>query len=52
MRGILRSSVDHVRGNPPVRWLMLAGPFFMGVSAYGSYAVQPYLLELYGDSDS
>jgi MFS family permease len=52
MRGILRSSLDHGLGNPPVRWLMLAAPFSFGVSVYGFYAVQPYLLELYGDSGS
>jgi len=52
MRSILRSSVDDGLGNPPVRWLMLAAPFSFGVSIYGFYAVQPYLLELYGDTDS
>jgi MFS family permease len=52
MRGIVRSSLSHGLGNPPVRWLMLAAPFSAGVSVYGFYAVQPYLLELYGDSDS
>lgn len=52
MRGILRSSLDHGLLNPPVRWLMLAAPFGAGVSVYGFYAAQPYLLELYGSSDS
>ncbi|HET6294233.1 MAG TPA: MFS transporter [Kribbella sp.] len=52
MRGILRSSLDHGLLNPPVRWLMLAAPFAAGVSGYGFYAAQPYLLELYGSSDS
>ena len=52
MRGIVRSSLDHGLGNPPVRWMMLAAPFSAGVSIYGFYAVQPYLLELYGDRDS
>lgn len=52
MRGILRSSLDHGLGNPPVRWLMLAAPFTAGVSVYGFYAVQPYLLQLYGNPDS
>jgi MFS family permease len=49
MRGIVRSSLDHGLGNPPVRWVMLAAPFSAGVSIYGFYAAQPYLLELYGD---
>ena len=33
----------------PVRWLMLAAPFTGGVGFYAFYAMQPYLLELYGD---
>jgi MFS family permease len=52
MRGILRSSLDHGLLNPPVRWLMLAAPFGFGVAIYGFYAAQPYLLELYGDSEA
>jgi MFS family permease len=32
-----------------VRWLMLAAPFISGISFYAFYAMQPYLLELYGD---
>jgi MFS family permease len=52
MRGILSASLDHGLRNPPVRWLMLAAPFGLGVSGYGFYAAQPYLLQLYGSSDS
>ncbi|GAB2650284.1 MFS transporter [Kribbella swartbergensis] len=52
VRGILRSSLDHGLLNPPVRWVMLAAPFTAGVSIYGFYAAQPYLLELYGSTDS
>jgi MFS family permease len=52
MRGILRASLDHGLLNPPVRWLMLAAPFAAGVSVYGFYAAQPYLLQLYGSADS
>jgi len=51
-RGILRASLDHGLLNPPVRWLMLAGPFGLGVSVYGFYAAQPYLLQLSGRGDS
>lgn len=46
---ILRSSIKHGLSNPPVRWIMLTSPFFWGASAYAFYAMQPYLLELYGD---
>ncbi len=52
MRSILKSSIDHGLRNPPVRWLMLAAPFTAGVSFYAFYAMQPYLLELYGKSGS
>lgn len=51
-RSILKSSVDHGLRNPPVRWLMLAAPFSAGVGLYAFYAMQPYLLELYGRSDA
>ena len=33
----------------PVRWVMLAAPFYMGTGIYGFYAAQPYLLDLFGD---
>jgi MFS family permease len=51
MRGVLRASLDHGFRNPPVRWMMLAGVFGSGVPIYAFYAMQPYLLELYGRSD-
>ena len=37
---------------PAVKWLMVAGIFTGGVSMYSFYALQPYLLELYGDPDA
>ncbi|WP_082589897.1 MFS transporter [Agromyces sp. Soil535] len=46
---VLRASVRYGLGNPPVRWLMLATPFTAGVGIYVFYALQPYLLELWGD---
>ncbi len=33
----------------PIRMMMLAAPFTMGIAIYAFYAMQPYLLELYGD---
>ena len=45
---ILAGSIRHGLRNPPVRWLMLASTFTGGVSIYAFYAMQPYLLELYG----
>ena len=52
MRHVLRSSVHFGLGNPPVRWMMLAAPFSFGVGIYAFYAMQPYLLELYGDEQA
>jgi len=49
MKHIVRASIDGGWGNRPVRWLMLAAPFTAGVGIFAFYAMQPYLLELYGD---
>jgi MFS family permease len=49
MRLVLRSSLRHGLGNPPVRWVMLSALFVNGVVLYAGYATQPYLLGLYGD---
>ena len=52
IRRILRASLQHGLRNAPVRWLMLAAPFHAGVGIYAFYAMQPYLLQLYGHSGS
>jgi MFS family permease len=49
VRTVVRGSLDHGLRNPPARWLMLAAPFTMGVGMFAFYALQPYLLQLYGD---
>lgn len=49
---ILRTSLEYGLKNPPVRWIMLSWPFMMGVAVYAFYAMQPYLLALWGDSSS
>lgn len=49
MKKIFVSSIDHGLKNPPVRWIMIAAPFATGVSFYVFYALQPFLLKLYGD---
>ncbi len=43
------ASFTHGFGKPAVRWVMLAAPFIAGVSFYAFYAMQPYLLQLYGN---
>jgi MFS family permease len=52
VRTVFRGSVKHGLGNPPVRYLMLAAPFTAGVGIYVFYALQPYLLELWGDPEA
>jgi MFS family permease len=49
MRKLFHSSVEYGLKNPPVRWVMLAAPFASGVGIYTFYALQPYLLELWGN---
>ena len=51
-RNVLDASLEHGLRNPPVRWVMLAAPFASGVGFYTFYALQPYLLELYGDPEA
>jgi MFS family permease len=49
LRRIFHSSVDQGLRVPAVRYLMLAAPFTGGVALYVFYALQPYLLDLYGN---
>jgi len=49
MRNIVRASLDNGWRVPAVKWLMVQSLFTGGVGIYGFYALQPYLLELYGD---
>ena len=52
VRQTFMTSLDHGLRKPPVRWVMLAAPFTSGVGFYTFYALQPYLLELYGDEEA
>jgi MFS family permease len=49
MRKIASNSIEYGWRVPAVKWLMLEALFTGGVGIYGFYALQPYLLELYGD---
>jgi MFS family permease len=49
MRRIVGASMQYGWRVPSVKWLMLSSPFLAGVSIYAFYALQPYLLTLYGD---
>jgi MFS family permease len=50
MKKILVNSFDQGLRQPAVRWIMIAAPFTVGVSFYVFYALQPFLLQLYGNS--
>lgn len=49
MKGIFKASIDNGLKNPPVKWFMISSIFITGVSFYIFYALQPFLLNLYGD---
>jgi MFS family permease len=52
MREIASASIEYGWRRPAVKWLMVESLFTGGVGIYGFYALQPYLLELYGDPDA
>ena len=51
-RMVLSASIEHGLRKRPVRFVMLAAPFSTGVGIYVFYALQPFLLELYGDPEA
>jgi MFS family permease len=52
MRRITAASIDYGWRVPAVKWLMVEALVTGGVGIYAFYALQPYLLELYGDPDA
>jgi MFS family permease len=52
MRKIASASIEYGWRVPAVKWLMVEYLAVGGVGIYGFYALQPYLLELYGDPDA
>ncbi len=48
-KAVLRGAMQYGFVNRPVRLVMIASAFTDGVAIYGFYAMQPYLLDLYGD---
>ena len=52
MRRIAVTSVDLGWRVPAVKWLMVESLVTGGVAIYAFYALQPYLLELYGDPEA
>ncbi len=52
MRRIASASIQFGWRVPAVKWLMVESLFTGGVGFYAFYALQPYLLELYGDPEA
>jgi len=52
MRKLLGDSIRIGLRRPAMRWVILASPFQFGAGMFAFYALQPYLLELYGDPEA
>ncbi|MGE3467111.1 MAG: MFS transporter [Pyrinomonadaceae bacterium] len=50
IRDVAGASIEFGFKNRSIRWMMLSSIFTGGVSIFAFYAMQPYLLELYGMS--
>lgn len=48
VKSVLSASIENGWRKRPVRWMMLSSPFLTGAGIYAFYAMQPYLLQLYG----
>lgn len=52
IKQIAADSIEYGLRVPTVKYVMLAAPFTGGVGIYVFYALQPYLLNLYGDQQA
>jgi MFS family permease len=52
MRKIASASIEYGWRVPATKWLMVEALLIGGVGIYAFYALQPYLLELYGDPEA
>ena len=52
MRQIASASIQHGWRVPAVKWIMVSSAPLAGLGIYVFYALQPYLLELYGDPEA
>ena len=50
MSSVFADAIEFGMRKAPVRWMMFSGIFSGGVSIYAFYAMQPYLLNLYGNN--
>ena len=52
VKDVVSESIEFGLRNRPIRWMMLSAIFNGGVGIFVFYAMQPYLLQLYGDPSS
>jgi MFS family permease len=52
VRNVASASIEYGWRVPAVKWLMVEALAMGGVGIYAFYALQPYLLELYGDPEA
>lgn len=52
IKTLVRQSIDNGFNVPSIRWLMFSSVFLSSTGFYVFYALQPHLLELYGDTDA
>jgi MFS family permease len=52
IKRIMSDSIEYGWRIPAVKYLMIAAPFSGGVGIYVFYALQPYLLQLWGDKQA
>jgi MFS family permease len=52
VKDVVSESMEFGLKTRPIRWMMLSAIFNGGVGIFVFYAMQPYLLELYGDPSS
>jgi MFS family permease len=52
VRRITGDSIEYGWRVPAIKWIMLSSLFTAGVGFYAFYALQPYLLELWGDPEA
>ncbi|HKP71217.1 MAG TPA: MFS transporter [Pyrinomonadaceae bacterium] len=52
MLDVVSESVEFGIRNRPIRWMMLSSVFSGGVAIYAFYAMQPFLLQLYGETEN
>jgi MFS family permease len=50
VKDVMSETIEFGLKNRPIRWMMLSSIFAGGVAIFAFYAMQPYLLQLYGNT--